>query len=207
MLFRVAGGTQRNGVPIVWFLAYPAISSCPYMRGLRWRHCAEGYAGKLTDKSQVRHPPVRVRLGLVARYAARDASDRHQSELRRRVRVRTHRHLDCESCVQHVRSRENLVASSRGDLETGTQRGLQRQFPLRDRHLIRSADLFHHALDKIVEHLQLAIEGPRVCNQASFSEEMRPLVCPKRRPLGGRLPTSPSSRRLIAFLSSARVSR
>jgi hypothetical protein len=35
---------------------------------------------RLTDKSQVLHPPVQVRLGLWAHYAARDAGSRHCSE-------------------------------------------------------------------------------------------------------------------------------
>src|SRR6516165_1236778 len=48
-------------------------------------------------------------------------------------------------------------ATSRYSLQTGSQRRLQRQAP-RDRHLGRGADLFHYALDKVVEDLQLAVE-------------------------------------------------
>src|SRR5215467_4956377 len=47
---------------------------------------------------------------------------------------------------------------SRYSLQTGPQRRLQRQSPLWDRHLSRSPDLFHDALDKVVEDLQLAVE-------------------------------------------------
>src|SRR6516162_7696913 len=50
-------------------------------------------------------------------------------------------------------------AASRYRLQTGSQRRLQRQSALRDRHLGRGADLFHDALDKVVEDLQLAVEG------------------------------------------------
>src|SRR5215831_2864007 len=49
-------------------------------------------------------------------------------------------------------------AASRYSLQTGSQRRLQRQSPLRDRHLRRGADLFHDPLDKVVEDLQLAVE-------------------------------------------------
>src|SRR5215472_14698114 len=49
--------------------------------------------------------------------------------------------------------------ASRYSLQTGSQRRLQRQAPLRDRHLGRSPDLFHDALDKVVEDLQLVVEG------------------------------------------------
>jgi hypothetical protein len=58
MLFRVAGGTQRDGVAIAWFHPYPTIGSGPHMRGLRRRCFAAGYAGELTQKSQVLHSPV-----------------------------------------------------------------------------------------------------------------------------------------------------
>src|SRR5215472_18505049 len=49
--------------------------------------------------------------------------------------------------------------SSRYSFETGSQRRLQRQSALRDRHLGRSPDLFHDPLDKVVEDLQLSVEG------------------------------------------------
>ena len=48
---------------------------------------------------------------------------------------------------------------SRDSLETCPQRRFQRQFPLWDRHLIGGADLFHDALDKEVENLQLVVES------------------------------------------------
>src|SRR6516165_7974372 len=51
MLFRVAGGAQRNGVAIAWLPPHPTIGSCPQMGCLRRRCFAAGYAGKLTDKS------------------------------------------------------------------------------------------------------------------------------------------------------------
>src|SRR5215472_4749667 len=60
------------------------------------------------------------------------------------------------------RSRHTKVcqfAASRYSLQTGPQRRLQRQSPLRDRHLGRSPDLFHDPLDKVVEDLQLVVEG------------------------------------------------
>jgi len=66
MLFRMAGGAQRNGVAIPWFHPHPTIGSCPHMRRLRRRCFAAGYAGELTDKSQVLHPTVRAGLGLAA---------------------------------------------------------------------------------------------------------------------------------------------
>jgi hypothetical protein len=40
----------------------------------------------------------------------------------------------------------------------------------------------------------------RVCNQASFSEEMGPVVCPSRESRGGTLLTSRSLRRLTVSL-------
>src|SRR6516165_5375949 len=49
--------------------------------------------------------------------------------------------------------------ASRYSLQTGSQRRLQRQSPLRDRRLGCGADLFHNPLDKVVEDLQLAVEG------------------------------------------------
>src|SRR5215471_1869576 len=49
--------------------------------------------------------------------------------------------------------------ASRYSLQTDSQRRLQRQAPLRDRHLGGGADLFHDPLDKVVEDLQLAVEG------------------------------------------------
>src|SRR6516162_5459178 len=49
-------------------------------------------------------------------------------------------------------------AASRYNLQTGSQRRLQRQSPLWDRHLGRDADLFHDPIDKVVEDLQLAVE-------------------------------------------------
>src|SRR5215831_7725514 len=53
--------------------------------------------------------------------------------------------------------------SSRYSFQTGSQRRLQRQSPLWDRHLGRSPDLFHDALDKVVEDLQLVVEGLDEC--------------------------------------------
>src|SRR6516162_1316267 len=47
---------------------------------------------------------------------------------------------------------------SRCNLQTCPERRLQRQTPLRHRHLIRGTDLFHDALDKEVEDLQLVFE-------------------------------------------------
>ena len=48
---------------------------------------------------------------------------------------------------------------SRDNLQTCSKRPLQRHSPLRDRRLIRDADLFHDALDKKVEDLELMVEG------------------------------------------------
>src|SRR6516162_2098182 len=52
----------------------------------------------------------------------------------------------------------NWMPPSRRNLQTCSERRLQRQTPLRYRHLIRGTDLFHEALDKEVEDLQLVIE-------------------------------------------------
>src|SRR6516162_5617742 len=49
---------------------------------------------------------------------------------------------------------------SRASLQTRPERRLQRQTPLRHRHFIGGANLFHDALDKKIEDLQLAGEGP-----------------------------------------------
>src|SRR5215469_12625880 len=53
---------------------------------------------------------------------------------------------------------QQLDASSRRNLQTCAERRLQRQIPLRYRHLIRGTDLFHDALDKEIEDLQFVIE-------------------------------------------------
>jgi hypothetical protein len=67
MLFRVAGGAQRNGVAIGRLHPDTATGSCTHVRGLRWRRFAAGDAGELTDKSQVLPSPMQFRPGLAAR--------------------------------------------------------------------------------------------------------------------------------------------
>src|SRR5215468_10607237 len=56
-------------------------------------------------------------------------------------------------------SKASQFAASRYRLQTGSQRRLQRQSALWDRRLGRGADLFHDPFDKVVEDLQLTVEG------------------------------------------------
>jgi hypothetical protein len=80
MLLFMTGGAQRNSIAIARFHPGTAIGSGPHMRSLRRRCLAAGYAGKLTDKSQVLHAPTEVRLGLATRYDVGDARCGHRSE-------------------------------------------------------------------------------------------------------------------------------
>jgi hypothetical protein len=77
MLFCMAGGAQRNRVAIARLHSDTTLGSCTHMRGFGWRCFAAGDAGELTDKGQVPHPPVQVRLGLAARYGPGDSGDWH----------------------------------------------------------------------------------------------------------------------------------
>jgi hypothetical protein len=82
MLFRVAGGAQRNGAAIARLHPYAAIGSCTHMRGVRWCCFAASDGGKLTDKSEMLYSPTQIWLGLAVRYrpalrtAARSGSAR-----------------------------------------------------------------------------------------------------------------------------------
>ena len=62
-------------------------------------------------------------------------------------------------CASRIFAVGNLPSPSRDNLETCSQRRLQRQSPLWDRHLIRGVDLFHDPLDKEVEDLEFMVEG------------------------------------------------
>ena len=77
MLSAVTGGAQGNRVAITRLDRYATIRSRTDMSSFRWCCFAAGYAGKLTHKSQVLHPPTQIRLGLVARSGAEDAWGRH----------------------------------------------------------------------------------------------------------------------------------
>jgi hypothetical protein len=79
MLFRMAGGAQRNSVAIARFYPYTTIGSCTHMCGVRWRCFAAGDAGELPDKSQVMHLPTQVRFGFASRYSAGNAGSGHRS--------------------------------------------------------------------------------------------------------------------------------
>src|SRR5712691_8016256 len=61
--------------------------------------------------------------------------------------------------IQDSRRSDNSIFPSRHNLQTCSERRFQRQSSLWDRHLIRGADLFHDALDKVVEDLQFTVEG------------------------------------------------
>src|SRR5215472_12191861 len=83
MLFRMAGGAQRDGVPIARLYADTTISSGPHMRGFGGRGFAAGDTRQLPDKSQVLHPAASVGLALVACHRVRDARRGHRSEITR----------------------------------------------------------------------------------------------------------------------------
>jgi hypothetical protein len=80
VLFGMAGGTQRNGVPITRYHRRATVSSGAHMRGFRGRGFAAGDARELADKSEVLLPTAQMRLGFWARYGAGDAGYGHQSE-------------------------------------------------------------------------------------------------------------------------------
>ena len=79
VLFGMAGGTQRNGVPITRFHSRATVSSGAHMRGFR-RGFTAGDARELADKSEVLLPSAQMRLGFWARYGAGDAGCGHRSQ-------------------------------------------------------------------------------------------------------------------------------
>jgi hypothetical protein len=80
MLFRMTGTAQWDGVAIARLHPFTTVGTYTNMRGLRWRWFATGYAGQLSNKSQVLHPPAQVGLGLAMCYAARDTRNGHWSK-------------------------------------------------------------------------------------------------------------------------------